>query len=159
MAARVLAKKAFRAFSPILPVTTTTGNVSLPQRRAYAKEGYVYEDVSERLLQSHGDAEGNVDLRIFVKVSARRKSERLEYSVREHVIIRDTMLSLLLIKGSSGDGFAPRGSEAGWNVRGVSEYREQSDVSRRLCSVRLPHVDGEQVLVRFRKKAFTLYKH
>ena len=73
MAAKVLVKRVFRAFPPILPVTTTTGNVSLPQRRAYAKEGYVYEDVSQRLLQSHGDADGNVDLRIFVKVSAREE--------------------------------------------------------------------------------------
>ena len=47
-----------------------------------------------------------------------RTSERLECGVREHVIIRDTTF-FLLIKGSSEDGFAPRGSEASWNVRRV----------------------------------------
>ena len=71
MAVRVLVKKFVRAVSPIFPAAATVGNATLKQRRTYARQGYVYEDVSTRLLRSHGDETGNVDLRFFVQVSER----------------------------------------------------------------------------------------
>lgn len=74
MAVRTLVQILYRAVPPLLPAATIKGSVSLEQRRQYGGGGYVYEDISARLLRSHGDSDGNVDLRRFVRVSV--KSER-----------------------------------------------------------------------------------